>query len=97
MSAAARQIKAPTGSRIQCLGWHQEAALRMLMNSLDPAVAEKPDDLIVYGDTDSADRRLGRVLTADPGTGDMRHADAGYDLAVETANERSVDLPMVNG
>ncbi len=47
--------------------------------------------------TDSADRRLERVLTADPGTGVMRHADAGYDSAVETANERGVDLPMING
>ena len=47
--------------------------------------------------TEMADRRLERVLTADPGTGVMRHADAGYDLAVETANERGLDLPMVNG
>ena len=47
--------------------------------------------------TETADGRLERVLTADPGTGVMRHADAGYDLAVETANERGVDLPMVNG
>ncbi len=47
--------------------------------------------------TDMADRRLRRVLTADPGTGVMRHADAGYDLAVDTANERGVDLPMING
>jgi urocanate hydratase len=47
--------------------------------------------------TDSADRRLERVLTADPGTGVMRHADAGYDSAIETANERGVDLPMING
>ena len=47
--------------------------------------------------TDRADHRLERVLTADPGTGVMRHADAGYEIAVETANERGVDLPMVNG
>jgi urocanate hydratase len=47
--------------------------------------------------TDVADRRLERVLTADPGTGVMRHADAGYEVAIETANERGVDLPMVNG
>jgi urocanate hydratase len=46
--------------------------------------------------TAMADRRLERVLTADPGTGVMRHADAGYDLAIETARERGVDLPMVN-
>ena len=47
--------------------------------------------------TPTADRRLERVLTADPGTGVMRHADAGYALAIETARERGIDLPMVNG
>jgi len=46
--------------------------------------------------TPAADRRLERVLTADPGTGVMRHADAGYDIAIETARERGVDLPMIN-
>ncbi|MBA3761618.1 MAG: urocanate hydratase, partial [Gemmatimonadales bacterium] len=44
-----RAIRAPTGTAISCKGWHQEAALRMLMNNLDPAVAERPADLIVYG------------------------------------------------
>jgi len=47
--------------------------------------------------TEMADRRLERVLTADPGTGVMRHADAGYRSAIDTANERGVDLPMING
>jgi urocanate hydratase len=47
--------------------------------------------------TEEADRRLQRVLTADPGTGVMRHADAGYQEAVDIANERGVDLPMING
>ena len=47
--------------------------------------------------TPMADRRLERVLTADPGTGVMRHADAGYELAIETARERGVDLPMLDG
>ncbi len=47
--------------------------------------------------TEAADRRLQRVLTADPGTGVMRHADAGYREAIDIANERGVDLPMVNG
>lgn len=42
-------IKAPRGNQLSCKGWHQEAALRMLMNNLDPEVAEKPDDLVVYG------------------------------------------------
>ena len=42
-------IKAPTGTKLSCKGWHQEAAMRMLMNNLDPDVAEKPEELIVYG------------------------------------------------
>jgi urocanate hydratase len=47
--------------------------------------------------SEMADRRLQRVLTADPGTGVMRHADAGYQAAIDVANERGVDLPMING
>ena len=49
-------IQAPHGTTLSCKGWHQEAALRMLMNNLDPAVAEKPDELIVYGGTGRAAR-----------------------------------------
>src|SRR5580704_7531101 len=49
-------IRAPRGSAITCKGWHQEAALRMLHNNLDPEVAEKPDELIVYGGTGRAAR-----------------------------------------
>ena len=45
--------------------------------------------------TDMADRRLARVLTADPGTGVMRHADAGYELAIKTAKQQVIDLPMI--
>ncbi len=56
MSVSKRQIKAPTGTQLSCQGWHQEAALRMLMNNLDPDVAEKPDELIVYGGTGKAAR-----------------------------------------
>jgi len=51
-----RSIKAPKGNEISCKGWHQEAALRMLMNNLDPDVAEKPNELIVYGGTGKAAR-----------------------------------------
>src|SRR5437588_8719234 len=50
------RIKSPRGTQISCKGWHQEAALRMLMNNLDPDVAEKPDELIVYGGTGKAAR-----------------------------------------
>ncbi len=56
MDAAVRQIKASHGSILSCKGWHQEAALRMLMNNLDPDVAEKPEDLVVYGGTGKAAR-----------------------------------------
>jgi urocanate hydratase len=49
-------IHAPTGATLSCKGWHQEAALRMLMNNLDPAVAERPDELIVYGGSGKAAR-----------------------------------------
>jgi urocanate hydratase len=52
--------------------------------------------VVVADGTDGGDARLERVLTADPGTGVMRHADAGYDLAIETARERGVDLPMLD-
>ena len=45
----AREVRAPRGSDLSCKGWVQEAALRMLMNNLDPDVAERPDDLVVYG------------------------------------------------
>ena len=52
----AREVRAPRGSTISCRGWQQEAALRMLCNNLDPDVAERPDDLVVYGGTGKAAR-----------------------------------------
>jgi urocanate hydratase len=55
-TASAPAVKAPTGTTLSCRGWHQEAALRMLMNNLDPAVAERPEELIVYGGTGKAAR-----------------------------------------
>ncbi|MDG1543833.1 MAG: urocanate hydratase, partial [archaeon] len=51
-------VKAPHGKEISCKGWLQEAALRMLMNNLDPDVAEKPEDLIVYGGRGKAARNI---------------------------------------
>jgi urocanate hydratase len=56
MPTAVRTIRAPRGTSLTCLGWPQEAALRMLMNNLDPDVAERPDDLVVYGGTGRAAR-----------------------------------------
>jgi urocanate hydratase len=54
--AGSRTVRAPRGCEISCKGWLQEAALRMLMNNLDPEVAEKPDELVVYGGTGRAAR-----------------------------------------
>src|SRR5438046_2191240 len=51
-----RAIRAPHGRRLSCKGWPQEAALRMLMNNLDPEVAERPQDLVVYGGRGKAAR-----------------------------------------
>src|SRR5438270_9805055 len=56
MTTATRIIRAPRGASLTCKGWHQEAALRCLMNNLDPDVAERPDDLIVYGGAGKAAR-----------------------------------------
>src|SRR5205814_5134000 len=55
-TAMTRTVRAPRGSDITCAGWPQEAAMRMLMNNLDPDVAERPEDLVVYGGTGRAAR-----------------------------------------
>ncbi|HEX9717704.1 MAG TPA: urocanate hydratase [Actinomycetota bacterium] len=52
----AREVRAPRGTELTCKAWPQEAALRMLMNNLDPDVAERPQDLVVYGGTGKAAR-----------------------------------------
>jgi urocanate hydratase len=54
--SGARVVRAPRGTELSCRGWQQEAALRMLMNNLDPEVAERPEDLVVYGGTGKAAR-----------------------------------------
>src|ERR671922_1821026 len=56
MNTSTRLIRAPRGATTTCKGWPQEAALRMLMNNLDPDVAERPDDLVVYGGSGKAAR-----------------------------------------
>jgi urocanate hydratase len=56
MTSGPRPVRAPRGSDLSCRGWQQEAALRMLMNNLDPEVAENPDELVVYGGTGRAAR-----------------------------------------
>src|SRR6187455_3853283 len=56
MTMIARSLRAPRGTSLTCQGWPQEAAMRMLMNNLDPDVAERPDELIVYGGSGRAAR-----------------------------------------
>src|ERR687894_806706 len=56
MNTSTRTIRAPRGATLSCKGWPQEAALRMVMNNLDPEVAERPDELIVYGGSGRAAR-----------------------------------------
>jgi urocanate hydratase len=56
IAQGARTVRAPRGNTLTCKGWQQEAALRMLMNNLDPDVAERPDELVVYGGTGRAAR-----------------------------------------
>src|SRR6187431_714223 len=56
MTTTARLVRAPRGTDRSCKGWPQEAALRMLMNNLDPEVAESPQDLVVYGGSGRAAR-----------------------------------------
>src|SRR5688500_9999179 len=61
------KYQTPTGNTLSCKGWIQEAALRMLLNNLNPEVAERPDDLIVYGGRGKAARNfesLDRIIAA---------------------------------
>ena len=55
-TTASATIRAPRGNQLRCKGWQQEAALRCLMNNLDPEVAERPADLVVYGGIGKAAR-----------------------------------------
>jgi urocanate hydratase len=56
LASSDQVVRAPRGTQLSCRGWHQEAAMRMLMNNLDPDVAERPEDLVVYGGTGKAVR-----------------------------------------
>jgi urocanate hydratase len=90
-------VKAPTGATLTCKGWHQEAALRMLMNNLDPDVAEKPSELIVYGGGGKAARNwecYGRIVET------LRRLDNEETLLVQSGKPVGVfrtheDAPRV--
>jgi len=76
-----RTIRAPRGSTLSCKGWVQEAALRMLMNNLDPEVAERPEDLVVYGGTGKAARdwqSFDRIVAS------LRNLEADQTLLVQS-------------
>jgi urocanate hydratase len=97
----ARTVRAPRGSQLSCVGWPQEAALRMLMNNLDPEVAERPQDLVVYGGSGRAARswsafdaivRTLRRLKND----ETLIVQSGKPVAVFTTHERAPRVLIAN-
>jgi urocanate hydratase len=74
-------IRAPHGSELSCKGWPQEAALRMLMNNLDPDVAERPEDLVVYGGTGKAARSWDDYHAI---VRELRRLDSDHTLLVQS-------------
>ena len=83
MESLEKIIKAPTGSKISCKGWIQEAALRMLMNNLDPEVAERPEDLIVYGGSGKAARNWDSFNAI---VSSLKNLENDETLVVQSAN-----------
>jgi urocanate hydratase len=97
MSIGTRIIRAPRGSAISCKGWAQEAALRMLMNNLDPDVAERPDELVVYGGSGKAARNWDAF---DAIVSSLRHLEHDETLLVQSGKPVGVfrthdDAPRV--
>src|SRR5438034_385526 len=76
-----RAVSAPRGTELSCRGWGQEAALRMLMNNLDPEVAERPDELVVYGGTGRAARNWAAF---DAIVRELRRLEADETLLVQS-------------
>jgi urocanate hydratase len=93
----APEIRAPRGTALSCKGWSQEAALRMLMNNLDPEVAERPQDLVVYGGTGKAARSwpdYHRIVAS------LRSLEADETLLVQSGRAQAIfktheDAPRV--
>src|SRR5919197_1118675 len=95
--AVRRAVLSPRGAVLSCKGWEQEAALRMLMNNLDPEVAERPDDLVVYGGRGRAARSweaFGAIVAALRALADDETllAQSGKPVAVFRTHE---DAPRV--
>jgi len=87
MTISTRTIRAPRGTAISCKGWPQEAALRMLMNNLDPDVAERPDDLVVYGGSGKAARNW---ESYDAIVSELRRLDHDQTLVVQSGKPVAV-------
>src|SRR5207244_1301108 len=85
--AGSREVRAPRGAEISCRGWPQEAALRMLMNNLDPEVAERPEDLVVYGGTGKAARDW---ASFDAIVSSLRELEADETLVVQSGKPVAV-------
>src|SRR5262245_7951979 len=97
MTVGTRMIRSPRGSALTCKGWPQEAALRMLMNNLDPEVAERPDDLVVYGGSGKAARSWDAFDTI---VAELRRLDHDETLVVQSGKPVAVfrthaDAPRV--
>jgi urocanate hydratase len=97
----AREIRAPRGSTLSCRAWPQEAALRMLMNNLDPDVAERPQDLVVYGGTGKAARNwecFDAIVKALRGLGDEETllVQSGKPVAVFRTHEMAPRVLISN-
>ena len=96
-----RTIRAPRGTALSCRGWPQEAALRMLMNNLDPEVAERPQDLVVYGGSGKAARNweafhaIVSELQALEGDQTLL-VQSGKPVAVFTTHERAPRVLIAN-
>src|SRR5258707_9045407 len=80
-------FRAARGTQISCKGWQQEAALRMLMNNLDPEVAEKPEELIVYGGRGKAARSWGAFHLI---TRELRRLENDQTLLVQSGKPAAV-------
>src|ERR1044072_6896625 len=97
----ARTVRAPRGARLNCKGWHHQAALLCLMNNLDPAVTERPEDMVIYGGTGKAARdwrsfeAIVRELTALE-TDETLLVQSGKPVAVFPTHEHAPRVLIAN-
>ena len=96
----AREVRAPHGTELTCRSWGAEAALRMLHNNLDPEVAERPDDLVVYGGRGERPAR-GRIrcdrgLVAEHGPDDTLLIQSGKPVGVVRTHEMAPRVLLAN-